>query len=76
MGAYITIIAGAAAGVLPWLALVGLLTLPLAFKAMQAAVKYNNDMSKLVPALGMDVITVLVTPLLMSIGIVIATYAL
>lgn len=76
MGAYITIIAGAAAGVLPWLALLGLLTLPLGFKAMLGAVKYNNDMSKLVPALGMDVITVLVTPLLMSIGIVIATYAL
>jgi 1,4-dihydroxy-2-naphthoate octaprenyltransferase len=75
IGAYIAIIAGAAAGVLPWLALVGLLTIPLGFKAMQAAVKYNNDMSKLVPALGADVITVLVTPLLMSIGIVIATYA-
>jgi len=76
IGAYIAIIAGAAAGVLPWLALVGLLTLPLAFKAMQAAVKHNNDMSKLVPALGADVITVLVTPLLMSIGIVIATYVM
>ena len=75
VGAYIAIIAGAAAGVLPWLALLGLLTLPLGFKAMLGAVKYNNDMSKLVPALGMDVITVLVTPLLMSIGIVIATYA-
>ena len=76
VGAYIAIIAGAAAGVLPWLALLGLLTLPLGFKAMLGAVKYNNDMSKLVPALGMDVITVLVTPLLMSIGIVIATYVL
>ena len=74
IGAYIAIIAGAAAGVLPWWALLGLLTLPLGFKAMLAAVKYNNDMSKLVPALGMDVITVLVTPLLMSIGIIIATY--
>ncbi len=76
IGAYVAIIAGAAAGVLPWLALLGLLTLPLGFKAMLGAVKYNNDMSKLVPALGMDVVTVLVTPLLMSIGIVIATYAL
>ena len=76
IGAYVTIIAGAAADVLPWLALLGLLTLPLGFKAMLGAVKYNNDMSKLVPALGMDVITVLVTPLLMSIGIVIAHYAL
>jgi len=76
IGAYVAIIAGAAAGVLPWLALVGLLTLPLAFKAMQGAVKHHSDMSKLVPALGVDVITVLVTPLLMSIGIVIATYAL
>ena len=76
IGAYVAIIAGAAAGVLPWLALLGLLTLPLGFKAMLGAVKYNNDMSKLVPALGMDVITVLVTPLLMSIGIVIATYVL
>ena len=76
VGAYIAIIAGAAAGVLPWLALVGLLTLPLGSKAMLAAVKYNNDMSKLVPALGADVITVLVTPLLMSVGIMIAKYAL
>lgn len=76
IGAYIAIIAGAAAGVLPWLALIGLLTLPLGFKAMQAAVKYNNDMSRLGPALGADVITVLVTPLLMSIGIVIATYVM
>ena len=76
IGAYIAIIAGAAAGVLPWLALIGLLTLPLGFKAMQTAVKYNNDMSKLGPALGADVITVLVTPLLMSIGIVIATYVM
>ena len=75
IGAYISIIAGAAAGVLPWWALFGLLTLPLGAKAMIVAVKYNNDMSKLVPALGIDVITVLVTPLLMSIGIVIATYA-
>jgi 1,4-dihydroxy-2-naphthoate octaprenyltransferase len=75
IGAYISIVAGAAAGVLPWWALFGLLTLPLGAKAMLVAVKYNNDMSKLVPALGMDVITVLVTPLLMSIGIVIATYA-
>ncbi|MFA5055400.1 MAG: prenyltransferase [Dehalococcoidia bacterium] len=76
IGAYVAIIAGAAAGVLPWLALVGLLTLPLGFKAMNAAVKHNNDMSKLIPALGADVITVLVTPLLMSIGIVIATYVM
>jgi len=76
IGAYVAIIAGAAAGVLPWLALVGLLTFPLGFKAMRAAVKYNNDMSKLGPALGADVITVLVTPLLMSIGIVIATYVM
>ncbi|MFA5367215.1 MAG: prenyltransferase [Dehalococcoidia bacterium] len=76
IGAYVAIIAGAAAGVLPWLALVGLLTLPLGFKAMRAAVKYNNDMSKLGPAMGADVITVLVTPLLMSIGIVIATYVM
>jgi len=76
LGAYIAIIVGAATGKLPWLALLGLLTLPLAVKAIMGAVKYNNDMSKLVPALGADVITVLVTPLLMSIGIVIATYAL
>jgi len=43
-------------------------------KAMAGALKHHSDIPKLMPALGMNVITVLLTPTLMSVGIIIATY--
>jgi 1,4-dihydroxy-2-naphthoate octaprenyltransferase len=69
--AYGSIIAGAVAKILPLLALLGLATLPLGIKAMKGALRYHSDISALVPYLGTNVFVVLLTPLLMSLGIII-----
>lgn len=72
--AYAVIIIGVAIKALPVWALLGMLTLPLGARAMMGARKYHDDIAKLIPVLGIDVFVVLLTPTLMSIGIVIATY--
>ena len=64
---YAWIIGGVAWGVMPALSLVALLTLPLAVKAIQGALKYDDE-TKLLPALGSNVMVVLLTQLLMGIG--------
>jgi len=68
---YTWIVGGVAAGVMPSLSLIALLTLPLAVKAIQGARKYD-DQSKLLPALGSNVMVVLLTQLLMGIGYILA----
>jgi 1,4-dihydroxy-2-naphthoate octaprenyltransferase len=72
---YAVIIVGVAIGSLPLWALLGLATLPLGVKAMAGALKYHSDLPNLMPALGMNVMNVLLTPTLMSVGIIISTYA-
>lgn len=64
---YLWIIGSVIAGVMPVYCLIALLTLPLAYKAIQGALQYQ-DMSKLVPALASNVMVVLVTQLLMGVG--------
>ena len=68
---YAWIIGGVAWGVMPALSLVALLTLPLAVKAIQGALKYDDE-TKLLPALGSNVMVVLLTQLLMGIGYILA----
>jgi 1,4-dihydroxy-2-naphthoate octaprenyltransferase len=68
--AYLIILSGALAGILPYSALIGLATLPLGVKAMRGALKYHNDIDHLIPYLGTNVIVVLLTPSLMSLGII------
>ncbi|MHC1726665.1 MAG: prenyltransferase [Syntrophobacteraceae bacterium] len=53
--------------VMPAYCLIALLTLPLAMKAMQGSKEYN-DRSKLVPALGSNVMFILLTELLIGVG--------
>lgn len=53
-----------------WL-LIALLPLPLAIKATQTAIAHGNDMQKLIPALGMNVMVVLGTDLLIAIAVII-----
>jgi 1,4-dihydroxy-2-naphthoate octaprenyltransferase len=67
--AYVTIIAAAAAGILPALSLLGLATIPLAIPVARSTFLYAKDVEKLKPYLGMNVIVVLVTPFLMAVGI-------
>ena len=68
--AYILILAGAIIDILPLSALLGLITLPLGIKAMKGALRYHSDIDNLIPYLGTNVSVVLLTPLLMSLGII------
>jgi len=70
--AYGLLLASAISGVVSWLALLGLATLPLGIKAMRGVLKYNSDTPKLIPSLAVNVMVVQLTPLLMGIGIIIA----
>lgn len=70
---YLCIILGVAFRLMPVTLLVGLLTLPVAFKAVQGALRDYDDIPKLIPALGANVITVLGTDLLLTVGYVLAT---
>ena len=68
---YIWIIISIIFGAMPVFALISLLTLPLAIKAIHGAMK-SNDLSKLIPAMGNNVLVVLSTQLLMGIGYILA----
>jgi 1,4-dihydroxy-2-naphthoate octaprenyltransferase len=54
---------------MPTFTLLGLLTLPLAFKAIDGAFKYD-DRSKLIPAMANNVLVILITQLLIGIGFI------
>jgi 1,4-dihydroxy-2-naphthoate octaprenyltransferase len=56
---------------MPVFTLLGLATLPLAYKAINGSFKYD-DMSKFGPAMGSNVFVVLLTQLLMGIGFILA----
>ncbi len=68
---YLWIIGSVIAGEMPAFSLLGLLTLPLAVKAILGSMKYD-DMSKLGPAMASNVMVVLITQLLMGIGYILA----
>lgn len=68
---YLWIIGGVVAGVMPAFTLIALLTLPFAIKAISGALK-PQEMSKLMPAMGNNVLVVLLTQLLLGIGYILA----
>ena len=68
---YLWIIGGVIAGQMPAFSLLALLTLPLAIKAIQGALKHQ-EMSRLVPAMANNVLVVLLTQLLLGIGYILA----
>lgn len=67
--AYLSIIIGVILGLLPPLALLGLLTVFLAVPAARSAFVYSDDIPKLVPAMGMNVLINILTPVLTAIGL-------
>jgi len=67
--AYLSIIAGVVLKLLPAWALLGLLTVPLAVQAGRAAYRYADDLPKLAPALGQNVLVNILTPVLLAIGL-------
>ena len=68
---YLWIIGGVIAGQMPAFSLIALLTLPLAIKAIQGALKHQ-EMTRLVPAMANNVMVVLLTQLLLGIGYILA----
>jgi 1,4-dihydroxy-2-naphthoate octaprenyltransferase len=68
---YLWIISSVVAGIMPVFALIALLTLPLAIKAIQGALK-PQEMDKLMPAMANNVLVVLLTQLLLGIGYILA----
>jgi 1,4-dihydroxy-2-naphthoate octaprenyltransferase len=66
---YVSLAVAVAVGVLPLTALIGLLTLPLAAKTVIGALKNYDDMEKLMPSLGSNILVILLTTLLTGVGI-------
>jgi len=68
---YVWIIVSVAVQKMPLFSLIALLTLPLAIKAIQGAMK-PQEMSKFMPALANNVMVVLLTQFLLGIGYILA----
>jgi 1,4-dihydroxy-2-naphthoate octaprenyltransferase len=68
---YVWIVAGVVLSLMPVWTLLGCLTLPMAFKAISGSFASDN-MEKLIPALGANVMVVLVTQLLLGIGFILS----
>jgi 1,4-dihydroxy-2-naphthoate octaprenyltransferase len=71
-GAYLSVVIAVAVRVLPPLCLLALLTTPLAVLASMTALRHGTDRSKLAPALGMNVIINILTPLLLAVGLILS----
>ena len=64
---YVWVIAWVAAGFMPVWTLIALLTLPLAIRAINGAL-HNDEPSRLMPGMAANVMSVLLTQLLIGIG--------
>ena len=74
LSTYLAILGGVMFGFMPMFALIGLLTIPIAIKAMNGALTNYDNIPKLVPALAANVIVVLATQFLLALGYVLAVY--
>jgi len=68
LATYASIILSVVFRVAPWTVLVSLLTIPMAFRAARGALSNYERTAELIPAMGMNVITILSTILLMAVG--------
>ena len=67
--AFLSIVLGVVLDLLPATALIGLLALGVAVPAFAGAYRFADDVGKLVPSLGLNVITNIVTPALVAVGL-------
>jgi 1,4-dihydroxy-2-naphthoate octaprenyltransferase len=72
LATYLSIVVGWALGLLPAWALLGLATLALAVPTAVGAYRYADNLERLAPYLGFNVILTVLTPLLVAIGLLIA----
>jgi 1,4-dihydroxy-2-naphthoate octaprenyltransferase len=70
---YLPMVVGVWLGYLPLASLLGLFTLPLAVIAAAGAYRYAEDLHKLMPYMGYNVLLNIATPVLMAIGLLIAS---
>ncbi len=66
---YLSLALGVGLKILPVTALLGLATLPLGVRAVMGALRYHDDIPRLVPILGLNVQVILLTILLTGVGI-------
>lgn len=71
---YASLLAGAWLGHLPLPALLGLSTLPVGMAAVRGVYRYADDLPRLVPFMGFNVLLNIVTPLLMAAGFLLAIW--
>jgi 1,4-dihydroxy-2-naphthoate octaprenyltransferase len=71
-GAYLSVVIAVAVRILPPLCLLALLTTPLAVRASVGALRHGTDAAKLAPALGMNVVITILTPLLLAAGMILS----
>jgi 1,4-dihydroxy-2-naphthoate polyprenyltransferase len=76
IASYLCIIMGVLTKMMPVVTLIGLGTIGFGWKAAKGALKYYDNTEKLVPVLGMNVVTILGTQALLAIGYVIAMLVL
>lgn len=70
--AYSFIVIPVVLGINPPLTLIALLTIPIAVKASQGVMQNYDETEKLIPALGQNVLVDLVTPVLLTVGFLLA----
>ena len=70
--AYLTIILSVLLALLPVASLLGLLTILVAVPTVRGAYRYAEDLERLVPYLGYNVLLTVVTPVLVAVGFLIA----
>jgi len=70
---YLSIVLGVIFRLMPWPALVVLLMVPVAMKAIRGALQHYDDIPRLIPALAANVMTILGTDALLTVGYVLAT---
>ncbi len=70
--AYLSIAIGVGLGLLPMLGLLGLIALALAIPAFLGALRFSENIQKLVPFMGLNVLLTLATPALMAVGLLIS----
>ncbi len=68
-GAYLSIILGYLSGVLPLSSLVALASIALAVTTVKGAARYADDIPRLIPYMGRNVVINIVTPLLLAISL-------
>jgi len=74
IASYLCIVIGVITQMMPILTLIGLGTIVFGWKAVKGALKHYGDTHQLIPALGMNVVTILGTQALITVGYVMTTF--